>query len=86
MKDFRDARKVWVGMVREWEKEKEKERGEEADAEGETDEEMGVVGKGIGESGKLGSGEPSPLDVALLLEGSEMPGLLREHNFFTGPW
>lgn len=102
MKEFREARKGWVGLVREWERE-EKER--ERDAEGETDDERsgrggnGAAAAGAGKSAvgpgakavvdpraPVQPGEPSALDVALMLPPAEMPGQMLRDGFFTGPW
>ncbi|KAB5577838.1 hypothetical protein GE09DRAFT_1214044 [Coniochaeta sp. 2T2.1] len=123
MKDFREARRGWLALVREWEREeRERERGGEEDAEGEDDD--GVVvggnddavrvgaGQGYGNAGdgrgngrrqsttkgKGGKqanvdpravyppGEPSALDVALLLPPAEMPDQMLREGFFSGPW
>lgn len=95
MKEFREARKGWIAMVREWEKEDDD--GED-DAEGETDEEAvagkngtGVVGRGTVQAppdprAVSQPGEPSALNVALLLPPTEMPAQLLRGDFFTGPW
>lgn len=93
MKEFREARKGWVAMVREWEKEDDD--GED-DAEGEPDEEaVGKNGAGVGRGmvqappdprAVSQPGEPSALNVALLLPPTEMPAQLLRGGFFAGPW
>jgi stalled ribosome alternative rescue factor ArfA len=89
MKEFREARKGWVAMVREWEREKEGEK----DAEGEVDDEVvgnSAVGRGTGQAvdprAVSQPGEPSALDVALMLPPTNMPAQMLRENFFTGPW
>lgn len=115
MKEFREARKGWLGLVREWEREdreRERERGRERDAEGETDDERRSVGgsvnrdgggaAGVGKNGTgaggggarepvdpravVQPGEPSALDVALMLPPAEMPRQMLQEGFFTGLW
>jgi hypothetical protein len=95
MREYREGRKGWVAMVREWEREWEREvkKGKEGqgerDAEGERDDDVGPSGgqgNGNGSGAAIGNGEPSALDVALLLPPTEMPALMLKEGFFTGSW
>lgn len=94
MKEFREARKGWVAMVKEWEKEDPNER----DAEGEPDDGEQRLARDQTQPRQAGEraavtaatvyvpGEPSALDVALLLAPTEMPAQILKETFFTGPW
>jgi hypothetical protein len=124
MREFREARKGWLALVREWEREdRGRDKGRKGseddggvrgrDAKGETDDEVvggqsGERGGAVaatakgghaarrdrGEQGKgqvdpravVQPGEPSALDVALLLPPAEMPTQMLREGFFPGPW